>query len=222
MSEFIDITLPLDARLPIWPGSSAFKLAHVARLEADGYNETRFSMGSHTGTHIDAPRHFVEDGATVEQLPLMTLVGPAWVVDLGTVPAVTASVLSKLVLPDKLDRLLLKTVNSQCWAQGENPFREDFVALTRDGAEWLANRGVRLVGIDYLSVQRFQDTSDTHIILLNAGTVLLEGLNLAAVNPGGYELICLPLPIVGGEGAPARVVLRSITAQPLKENTFEE
>lgn len=210
MSEFIDITLPLDVHLPTWPGSPRFELVQVASLEVDGCNETRLSMGSHSGTHMDAPKHFVMDGASIDQLPLETLVGTAWVVDVGNVTAVTADVLAKLDLPDTLERLLFKTTNSLWWAVGEHSFQEDFVALTLDGVDWLVRKGVRLVGIDYLSIQRFRDANVTHETLLGAGVVVVEGINLAEVEPGVYELFCLPLRIVGAEGAPARAVLKKI------------
>lgn len=208
MSEFIDISLPLDPHLPIWPGDDGFTLKRVKWLDRDGCNETRVNMGSHVGTHIDAPLHFVNGGGTVEHLPLENLIGPVQVVDVGDVVEISAQVLAGLNLHVNLDRLLLKTRNSLLWSAGEKVFCEDFSALTLDGAEWLVRRGLRLVGIDYLSIQRFRESNATHITLLQHDIIILEGLNLAAVMPGVYELICLPLLVVGAEGAPVRAVLR--------------
>lgn len=208
MSVFIDISLPLDNHLPTWPGDDGFSLKQVKWLDRDGCNETRVNMGSHVGTHIDAPLHFVKDGTTVEQLPLEHLIGPVHVADVGDVAEISAQTLAGLNLPADIERLLLKTRNSLLWAAGEKIFYEEFAALTLDGAEWLARRAFRLVGIDYLSIQRFHDSNATHAALLGHNIIILEGLNLAGVLPGSYELICLPLPVVGAEGAPVRAVLR--------------
>jgi arylformamidase len=162
------------------------------------------------GTHVDAPRHFLETGSTVEQLPLEVMVGPSFVAYLPEVEGITAGVLADLNLPFGTKRLLLRTRNSELWAAETTEFRKDYVALTDEAAQWLVAQGISLIGVDYLSVQRYGDGPLTHQILLNAGIVILEGLNLADVEPGPYELICLPLKLVDAEGAPARVVLRSI------------
>ena len=169
------------------------------------------TMSSHTGTHIDAPRHFVEGGATVENLCLETLNGEVFVASVTDVETISAKELELAGLPEGVERLLLKTSNSDLWSLGCGTFQKNFVALTLDGAEWLIRRGVKLVGIDYLSIQRFHDSNETHRVLLGNGVIVVEGLNLAYVEAGSYELLCLPLPIVGAEGAPARVVLRCLT-----------
>ena len=161
----------------------------------------------HTGTHVDAPWHFLENGSTVEQLPIDVLIGQAIVAYLPGVSAVTASDLADLVLPPSKKRLLLRTSNSELWAKGVPEFRKDYVALTADAARWVVDQGVRLIGVDYLSVQRYDDSSITHQILLGANVIILEGLNLTDVQPGPYELVCLPLKLVGSDGAPARAVL---------------
>ncbi|MBE0577393.1 MAG: cyclase family protein [Desulfuromonadales bacterium] len=207
MKKIIDISLPLIEELPVWPGSPKFELVQVSRLGFDGCNETRLSLGSHTGTHIDAPRHFVENGATVDQLSLEVLVGEAYVVECTATREISAEILERLTLPSKVERLLFKTGNSDLWSLGQKAFFEDFAALTLDGAEWLVQKGVTLVGIDYLSIQRFHDSNATHEVLLGAGVVVLEGLNLAGVTQGLYDLTCLPLYVVGAEGAPARAIL---------------
>lgn len=210
----IDITVPLRADMPVWPGTTGLILEEVKRLAAgDSSNQSKFSAGVHVGTHVDAPRHFVAGGATIDELSLRTLVGPAVVADLLDVKLITAEDLAGLRLPLGTERLLLRTTNSYLWAKGEAGFHKDFVALAPDAARWLVDRGVRLVGIDYLSVQRYNDSPRTHQILLEAGIVIVEGLSLVAVSAGEYELICLPLCLVGAEGAPARAVLRSLPAR---------
>ncbi|UCF42343.1 MAG: cyclase family protein, partial [Planctomycetota bacterium] len=162
-------------------------------------------------THVDAPRHFIESGSTVEQLPLKVMLGEAFVAYLPEATEITAGVLGGLNLPDGTERLLLRTRNSELWAEETTEFMKDYAALTDDGAQWVVERGIRLVGVDYLSVQCYGDGPLTHQILLEAGVVILESLNLADVKAGWYELICLPLKLVDAEGAPARAVLRSIS-----------
>lgn len=208
MKRIIDISLPLSADLPAWPNSPGFELTQVATFERDGYNETMIRMGAHFGTHIDAPRHFTEDGATIDDLLLEQLNGGVFVASLKGVNAITAEILEKLALADGVQRLLFKTSNSALWAAGKMCFEKDYVALTRDGAEWLVSKGIELVGIDYLSIQRYHDSNETHRILLGHGVVIVEGLDLSAVEQGHYDLLCLPLLVSGAEGAPARVALR--------------
>ncbi len=210
----IDISVALHPGIPRWPGTPEFCLEWFKRIEAgDGCNNSRLDSDMHVGTHIDAPLHFVPGGKTVEQLELDVLIGPAWVAYLPDLLTVTAADLSALALPDKTERLLLRTRNSALWLAGEGDFSPDFVALTEDAAHWLVKRELRLVGIDYLSVQRYHDGPAVHQILLEAEIIIIEGLNLTHVEAGEYELICLPIKIVGAEGAPARAVLR-----PMGEN----
>jgi arylformamidase len=158
---------------------------------------------------VDAPRHFLEAGITVEQLSLEVLVGPATVAYVSEVSRVTPSELDELALPSNTERLLLRTSNSDFWAAGISAFRKDYVALTPEAARWVVNKGIRLVGVDYLSVGSFEGGVITHKILLEAGVIVVEGLNLGEVQPGNYELICLPVCLAGAEGAPARALLRS-------------
>ena len=172
---------------------------------------SRLECDVHVGTHVDAPWHYLEDGNTVEQLPLDVLVGPAIVAYLPGVSAVTTGDLASVTLPTDTERLLLRTRNSELWAAEVTEFREDYVALTVDAARWVVDQGIRLVGVDYLSVQRYDDSPLTHQILLKADVIILEGLNLADVQPGAYELVCLPMLLVGAEGAPARAVLRHLS-----------
>lgn len=154
------------------------------------------------------PWHFLNDGSKTDSIDLAQMIGAALVVWLPGVKRITPDVLESIMLPRGTVRLLFRTDNSHLWAQGVREFKKDFVALTVEAAEWLAKAGIGLVGIDYLSIQLFEDSSRTHEALLEVGIVILEGLNLHDIEPGSYELICLPLAVCGAEGAPARAVLR--------------
>lgn len=205
----IDISVPLSSNTPIWPDSPGIRLHWHKMLDAgDECNNTRLDCDTHVGTHVDAPSHFLVNGATVEQLSLEVLIGTAIVAYLPKVSAIAASDLADLALPPGIERLLLRTRNSELWGAGVAEFREDYVALTADAAQWVVDQNIRLIGVDYLSVQRYGDSALTHEILLESEVVILEGLNLADVQPGSYELICLPIRLVGADGAPARAVLR--------------
>lgn len=207
----IDISVPVSEDLPIWPGSPAIQMFRQFDMDqGDGANDTTIQFSVHTGTHVDAPLHFLAQGQSVDQLSLEVLMGTTYVADVGDVAAITPEVLAALPIPVGSTRLLLKTRNSQLWLS-PHPFERNFVALTAEAAQWVVDQGIRLVGIDYLSVQRFEDGPATHEILLGAEVVIIEGLNLNAVTPGEYELICLPVKLKGIEGAPARVVLRELT-----------
>jgi arylformamidase len=205
-----DISPVLAADLPIWPGSPG--VATTSRMSiagGDDANVSTLTMDVHTGTHIDAPRHFIADGACVEQLGLDPLIGAAIVVDVPEPSAISAQTLQALGLSSDLPRLLLRTSNSSDPACYETPFDADYAALTFDAAHWLVARGVRLIGVDYLSVQRFGLSTDVHRIILGNGIVILEGLDLRHVTAGEYELVCLPLRLDGVEAAPARAILFS-------------
>jgi arylformamidase len=207
MGEIIDISVRLCPEIPIWPDSIGFRSVRTMSLEnGDPANVTRIDCDVHAGTHIDAPRHFVLDGRTVDEIPLDLLIGPATVVDYPGTGVIPASFLSDIAIPGETRRLLIRTPNSRLW--GEGSFNPGYAALSPDAAQWIVNRGVGLVGIDYLSIEPFGGGSEVHRILLDAGVVIIEGLDLSRVDAGGYELICLPLLIAGTEGAPARVVLR--------------
>ncbi|MGB9499912.1 MAG: cyclase family protein [Dissulfuribacterales bacterium] len=205
-----DISVPLGRGLPVWPGSIGMRLESVCRIEnGDKANVSKLTCDVHTGTHIDAPSHFVSDGNTVEQISLDVLMGETIVADLTTVSIITPSDLAGLKLPPGTKRLLLHTKNSKLWEDYGNEFCPHFVALTPKAAQWVVDWGIKLLGIDYLSVEPFiKSTQQTHITLLSAGVVILEGLNLSQIVPGIYELICLPLKLVDAEGPPARAILR--------------
>ena len=211
VSEFIDITLTARADMPHWPGSGGLRIIPSERIsEGDDYNVSTLHSDLHVGTHVDAPWHCVSDGRTVDELSPDVLIGPAVVAYLPEVEVITASDLESLNLSPDTQRLLLRTSNSELWSAGVAEFRTDYVALSPGAAHWVANRGLRLLGVDYLSVGRFNEGPDAHRILLGAGVVVLEGLNLASVEPGRYELICLPMKLNGADGAPARAVLRNM------------
>jgi arylformamidase len=203
-----DISLTLSPSLIVWPGDPPVTITQPASMDrGDGFSITRLDIGAHVGTHVDAPAHFVRGGAGVDQLSLDALIGPAVVVDARGVDALTAAALDALAIPAGAQRVLFRTRNSDLWRKDQHDFDEDFVAVAADGAAWLVERGVRLVGIDYLSVAPFSDSAPTHQILLNAGVIAVENLNLSEVEPGEYQLVCLPLKIARADGAPARAVL---------------
>lgn len=207
--KIYDVTLPIFPDMIVWPGDPPVELERVSSMDAGAHaNVSRLACGVHTGTHVDAPHHFLNDQRTVESLSLDVLVGPAqvvWIPDEADV--ITAEVLEQVTLPSGISRLLLKTRNSQRWQRGEKAFDEKFVGVSADGAEWLVGRGVKLVGIDYLSVAPYKQSVPTHRTLLGAEIIIVEGLDLSAVPPGSYGLYCLPLKLVGSDGAPARAIL---------------
>lgn len=207
--KIFDISLPISPGLPVWPGDPPVELELVESMDKGAHaNVSRLSAGVHIGTHVDAPHHFLNDGRTVEQLPLDVLIGPCYVTQLPDgVEAITAEALDGMSLPEGTVRILFGTGNSRFWSRGETEFQEDFVAVTEDGAAWLVDRGIKLVGTDYLSIAPYGDSVPTHTILLQAGVVVIEGLDLSAVPRGFYELYCLPLRLLGAEGAPARAIL---------------
>ncbi len=206
-----DITVPIHPSMPVWPGDPQVTLEQVASIDAGANaNVSHLKAGVHVGTHVDAPHHFLNDRRTVESLPLDVLTGPAWVVQLPEeCQVVAAADLEAAAIPPGTERLLLKTRNSAFWQTSPRDFRLDFVGVAADGAEWLVERGVRLIGVDYLSVAPYKQSRPTHEILLRAGVIIVEGLDLSAVPPGRYNLYCLPLKLVGSDGAPARAILIS-------------
>lgn len=205
-----DISLTISPNLPTWPGDPEILLDRFSRME-DGAecNVTAIHSCLHVGTHIDAPFHFVGgESDTVEKLPLNLLIGRAYVLHLPDgVECITPDVLETAAIPPRTRRLLLRTRNSQNWATNNPNFQEDYVALTAAGARYIVERGIRLVGVDYLSVAPFADPAPVHRILLESGVLVIEGLDLSRVAAGRYTLYCLPLKIAGADGAPARAVL---------------
>lgn len=206
--DWIDVSVSLRDGMVVYEGDPPARIERVSQIaDGDMANITRLDMGAHTGTHVDAPVHFLPDGAGVDRLPLDVLIGPAVVADLtGLAGDVDAAALTRLDLPAGTERLLLKTPNSRLW--GRDEFSHEFAGVADDAARELVARGVRLVGIDYLSIAPSGDPAPTHRTLLGAGVVVVEGLDLRAVEPGPYQLVCLPLRIAGADGAPARALLR--------------
>ena len=204
--KLIDVSVPLDAQLPTYPHNTPFTLEPIKRLaRGDSSNVSTLHMSAHTGTHVDAPRHFFDDGAGTEALPLELLIGRARVIDVSS-RAVGAEDLSAIDLSDDI-RVLIKTRNSRLW--GSSEFQADYVGVTESGAKHLVEHGIKVVGVDYLSVEQFHNPgAPAHHVLLGAGVIVIEGLDLRQVEPGIYEMLCLPLRVVGSDGAPARVVLR--------------
>ena len=190
--QIIDVSVPVWPGMITYPGDPKVRLERVSSIaDGDVANLSRLDLGVHSGTHVDAPLHFIEGAPGVEALPLDVLVGLCVVVD-GLEPA---------AVPRGAERVLFKTPNSRLWEREE--FSEDFVKLDGQAARALVERGVRLVGIDYLSI----GDEEAHHVLLEAGVVVVEGLDLREVEPGEYRLVCAPLKLEGAEGAPARVLL---------------
>ena len=205
---WIDISVPLFSGMVHWPGDPAVVVERVSDVSrGDVANVSRMDLGAHTGTHMDAPRHFLMDGAGLDEMPLDAAIGPARVIGIEHPQAVLPAEIEAHGLRPG-ERVLFRTRNSdRCWKTDE--FVEDFVYISAAAARLLAEKRVRAVGIDYLSVGGYvHDGVATHQILLGAGIWLIEGLDLAAVKPGAYDLVCLPLRVRGADGAPARAALR--------------
>ncbi len=206
--SWIDISVPLKNGMVHWPGDPAFQ-SRLAKTLGDDCpcNLTHLDMSAHTGTHMDAPRHFIADGKTMEALPLDATVGPCRVIEIHDTTAITADELESHKL-QRGERILFKTRNSaRSWQTDE--FDEDFIYIAQDAARHITGCSVMTVGIDYLSVGGYKkDGVETHVELLRAEVWIIEGLNLATIAPGEYDLACLPLKLVGSDGAPARAILR--------------
>ncbi len=209
--KIYDITVPISNDLPVYPGDPPIEIRRTQSLEnGDIARVSHLSFSTHIGTHIDPPYHFMRDGMKLDQIPLDVLIGPARVVDVGDVDMIDRPVIDRLDLRG-VTRVLFKTRNSCFWSDSSQ-FRTDFVYIETDAAQALVDLGMRLVGIDYLSVERFDfDQPTTHWTLLGNNVIVVEGLDLTGIEPGDFELICLPLRIKDGDGGPARVVLKSIT-----------
>jgi arylformamidase len=205
MNPWIDVTMPLLPGMPQWPGNPTLEI--VSRREPGGAVVSRVALGTHTGTHVDAPSHYLADGATLDDVPLDALIGRARVVAIDA-EVIGAGDIEALAVA-RGERLLLRTRNSG--RRVDAPFDERFVGLRLDAARALAARAPALVGIDYLSIAAFDaDGAAVHRALLGAGVWILEGLRLAGVAPGDHDLVCLPLRIAAADGAPARALLRQL------------
>ncbi len=209
-----DVSVPLSAATPTYPGDPGIDIKSWLTLaKGDAANVSLINFGLHSGTHVDAPAHFIEGGARVESLSLDKLIGEAEVVEVPASLRVIDQSFVSANCAQGSERVLFKTRNSAFWNNTADGFREDYTYIDPDAARCLVELGIKLVGIDYLSVEQFKSTTfQTHHALLSQGVVILEGLDLRAVQPGVYELFCLPLKIAGGsgDGAPARVILRTL------------
>ena len=203
-----DISLTISEDFPTWPGDPPIELKMISQIEkGDLANVTHLSAPVHMGTHVDAPDHFLGNGKTVEDIPLDYLVGSVLVLEVPSPEVITAGDLEAFRIPEGTRRILFKTANSEYWKGEQHTFQEDFIALGPDAAARLVEMGVNVVGVDYLSVAPYDEPVSTHKILLEAGVLIIEGLDLSQVTAGDYKLYCLPLKIAGSDGAPARVLL---------------
>jgi arylformamidase len=209
-TEWIDITVPLRSSMVHWPGDPPVTIERIYDMElGDGNTLSKISMGAHTGTHMDAPLHFINRGTGIDKMPLDITIGRARLIEISDNESIKPEELSRFQIRHG-ERILFKTRNSyRVWKA--DSFVEDFVYISDEAALFLAEQGVRLVGIDYLSVGGYKDGgSYVHETLLGNGVWIIEGLDLSGVGPGEYELICLPLRIVNGDGAPARAVVKPV------------
>jgi arylformamidase len=208
--RWMDISVTLKDGMVHWPGDPAVRIDKKSDLaKGDAATVSRLRMGSHTGTHMDAPLHFIKNAKGLDEMPLSATLGPARVIEIRDPESVKPSELERYsILKD--ERILFKTRNSsRCWKTDR--FVKDFVYISKEAASYLAARRIRTVGIDYLSVGGFfKDGHETHSILLKAGIWIVEGLDLSKIKPGPYELACLPLKILRSDGAPARAALRPL------------
>jgi arylformamidase len=212
--QIYDVSVPLSATTPTYPGDPRIEIKDWLNLaNGDVANVSLINFGLHSGTHVDAPAHFIEGGAKVESLPFASLIGEAQVVEVATdIRVIDEDFVAANCSPGS-QRILFKTRNSAFWSNRHEGFREDYTYIDPAAARRLADSGIKLVGIDYLSVEQYKSENfATHQALLSKGVVILEGLDLREVPRGVYELICLPLKIAGGngDGAPARVILRTL------------
>lgn len=205
--RIIDISVPIYTGMVYYPGDPGAVIEPVRRIaQGDDANILQMQLGSHTGTHVDAPHHFKNGLMTVDNIPLEILIGPVRVVDLSSAETSIHRQDLEDVGVSGAERLIVKTANSRLWPDPE--FKADYISLADGAADLLVEEGMKLIGTDYLSIERFKsDDYYVHRRLLEAGVIILEGLDLTAVDAGDYELVCLPLKIMDGDGAPARAVL---------------
>jgi arylformamidase len=206
--KWIDISVTVRPGMVHWPDNPEIRVDKMLDMErGDVCNVSVLSMGSHTGTHMDAPLHFIRNGKSLEKMPLDATIGPCRVIEIKDKESVKLEALENQRIKAG-ERILFKTVNSRkAWST--EPFNEDFIYISKEAAAFLVRAKVMTVGIDYLSVGGFKkDGKETHHALLGAGIWIIEGLNLAKIKPGRYELCCLPLKVLNSDGAPARALLR--------------
>ncbi len=210
MGKLIDVSMEVFSGMLVWPGDDGVDLHRVQKMEEGAHaNLSRIRCGVHTGTHVDAPLHFVPGGKTIEQLSLDILNGPAWVAEFPSVERIRAEELEQAGIPAGTERLLLKTRNSQ-FLETTKTFREDYAGLEESGARWIVEKKIRLVGNDFLSVACRDQTGPVHTLLLGAEVILVEGLLLGKVPAGACRFYCLPLKLRGSDGALARAMVEVV------------
>lgn len=207
--KIIDITLPMSNQTLVWEGDNGITIEQIAFIKkGSDFNISRVEFGVHSGTHIDAPFHLDDQGYTVEKIPLDRLIGPVEVLQIDdSIKIITKEVLIESGFKKGSQRLLLKTRNSKYWGKAPHKFIRDYAAIDSDAAAFLVEEGIIFIGIDYFSISAYDDLKTPHQILLKAGIVILENAYLVNVEPGPYNLFCLPLYIVGTDGAPVRAIL---------------
>jgi arylformamidase len=206
--RIVDVSVPIQDAMTVYRGNPPVRIRPAMTLAKDGVNLSELCLGSHTGTHVDAPSHFIKGGKGIDRVELRRFIGPAWVADLRAVKGgIGAEQLRRARIPKGTRRVLLRTTNSRLW-HPTRPFRTDFVYLAADGAAWMVERGVELVGIDYLSIEGYRVAgAPTHKRLLGAGIPIVEGLDLFKVGPGTWQLVALPLRIRHGDAGLTRAVV---------------
>jgi len=210
-TKIIDISLPIDKNIVVWPGTPPFETLKLRDIiVGDDSDDTRISASVHTGTHIDAPAHFLPKASTIDAIDIERFITDVYVVDLKGKSSIDVQTLRASSIPRECDALLFKTDNSTRWQNDPGRFFDDYVGLSMDAAKFLVERKMQLLGIDYLSIALFNQIKPVHEILLKNDVIILEGLNLADVVCGWYQLICLPQKLIGIEAAPVRAVLRAI------------
>ena len=209
MGKWMDISLPLSTALPCWPGDRPFRRDMMSVIGVNGAhnNMSLLTIGAHFGTHVDAPLHFIENGQAIDELDMDMMIGPAYVLDLSeNTDNISVTDLVARV-PKGAERLLVKTRNSLY--AGDGVFHEDYIAFTVEAVQYLLKRGIKLLGLDYYSIAPYRASVPVHVAFLGAkGSMALENINLIVISEGWYDLVCLPLRVEGGEGAPARALLR--------------
>ncbi|MBI9046880.1 MAG: cyclase family protein [Anaerolineaceae bacterium] len=209
MQKFFDISIGIDENLPVWPGDPRPEITKDLQIKnGDIANTSVIHMGNHVGTHIDAPSHFFDGAATIDKIPIDKMIGPVQVIRINNeIELITEEVLEVLSIKTGFKKVLFRTRNSEIWMKNTMDFDFSFVGFSKDAAQYLVDKGIELIGVDYLSVAPFNDPISAHKELLSSGVVILEGLNLSEVDEGEYRLYCLPIKFIGLDGGPARAIL---------------
>ena len=206
--KIFDISIPLNEKTPVWPGDSKIKIETTgSRSKGNDYHVSKFSIGAHNGTHIDAPYHFWEDGNKLQDINVSRFITKTLVIEYSGSDHILDEFLKKIDLKG-IESVLLKTSNSKWLEKTNELFHKDFIAITESAAKWCVKNEIKLIGIDYFSIEKFDsENHEVHKILMRNNVIILEGINLSEVAPGEYQLFCLPLKIAAPDGAPVRAIL---------------